>query len=84
MPNLRGGSRVIPADRQPTPRKGEQHVHQRQAHLTREPARNITMLDYEGSPLKSDSNEVSVENIKQLREPQRLTIDLVEELGADA
>ena len=51
---------------------------------SREPARTITMLDYEGSPLKSDSNEVAVESLTPNREPQRVTIDLVEELGADA
>ncbi|MET0512680.1 MAG: hypothetical protein ABW135_13475 [Thermoleophilaceae bacterium] len=42
------------------------------------------MLDYEGSPLKSDSNEVAVESLTPNRKPQRVTIDLVEELGADA
>ena len=54
---------------------------------SREPARTVTMLDYEGSPvvsLKSDSNEVAVEGITLNRTPQRVTIDLVEELGADA
>ena len=34
--------------------------------------------------LKGDSNEVAVEGITLNRTPQRLTIDLVEELGADA
>ena len=51
---------------------------------SREPARTITMLDYEGSPLKSDSNEVAVESLTPNRKPQRVTIDLTEELGADA
>ena len=51
---------------------------------SRAPARTITMLDYEGSPLKSDSNEVAVESLTPNRKPQRVTIDLTEELGADA
>ena len=44
---------------------------------SREPARTITMLDYEGSPLKSDSNEAAVESLAPNREPQRLRIDLL-------
>ena len=51
---------------------------------SREPARTITMLDYEGSPLKSDSNEVAVESLTPNRKLERVTIDLPEELGADA
>ena len=51
---------------------------------SRAPARTITMLDYEGSPLRSGSREVAVEDITPIREPQRLRIDLPEELGADA
>ena len=40
--------------------------------------------DDRATGLKSDSNEVAVEGITLNRTPQRVTIDLVEELGADA
>ena len=47
-----------------------------QMHLTpiREPSRTVTMLDYEGQTVVTYSP----------KEPQRLRVDLAEELGADA
>ena len=47
-----------------------------QMHLTpiRGPSHNVTMLDYEGQPVVTYSP----------KEPQRLRVDLAEELGADA